>query len=164
LLLALVVANARGVVGLVQFGQMGMFAKFRGMDYARLDLRVLRGAEVDRVNCLLDQRPALDQENPAFARGLGPVFAPPNEPRVPPLHFEMFVPPSPKFDPAEYYRGVGCAMALKNGVPASAVERVPTHAFADAPAAAREGYEYCRSLPCMPPPTARGTDGHQEDE
>jgi hypothetical protein len=149
LLILVLIGNGRHLAAFIWPSQLDMLTRFRGLEYCRLDLNELHGPEVDRVNCLLDHYPAIWDGPRSFAAGMRTVFLAPNRFADPPLHFKDMRPPHPYTDRGEFYRGIGCAMALKTGVTDAAIRQIPVNdSYPEAHAQARDGYAFCAALSC----------------
>ncbi len=148
----LIVSHATLVTHLIRPSALGMFLKFRGDDYYKMRLPSVVGAEVDRVNCLLDADPPFINDE-SFRSGLGAVF--------PKSDLRNMLSASPRGDidiaavslgasGAEYarqfYFGVGCAVALRDVFTAGDIDNLSESDFTQARARAREGFTWCVNL------------------
>jgi len=110
------------------------------------------GPEIDRVNCLLDARLDFLRDMDAKA-GFGMVFKRFGyydccqlEPL--PVDYNYMHQDQNEHDPAAFYRGLGCAMALKDGVTTADLANVPDGDHPEALTWLNEGYSRCFELPC----------------
>ncbi|HPM75637.1 MAG TPA: hypothetical protein PK961_01000 [bacterium] len=152
LLAMVLLLNLGRIVSLVQPESIDTFHRFRGGDYYDNQFGSVIGPEIDRVNCLLDARLDFMQDMDAKA-GFGLVFKRFGyyeccqlEPQ--PVDYHYMRQDESARDPAMLYRGLGCAMALKDQITAVDLTNVPDGGHPEAFTWLTDGFSRCSALPC----------------
>lgn len=147
----LVLINLADIMPLIQPENGGMIWRYRGGTYYAKSLGSIIGAEVDRVNYLLDSYPEMLNESDE-QNGFGDVFyltgswiccqMYPFKYKYDLLNIEKVK------DMHAYFRMLGCALAFKTYEQPEMIDTMQTDEWPKAKDWMHAGYQLCAAMPC----------------
>ncbi len=154
LFLLLVFFHVKANLPFYQLSDMGVIRHYRGQEYYEKQIGSLIGEEVQAMNCLMDRLPSLIEE-PDFQRGVKSVFPFGGTYECCawnplPLNTRLWSDVECAGSKIEFWRGIGCAIRMKNA-PLGSLDNLAPCAGSEPKAAILEGYRQCDELTCMSP-------------
>lgn len=161
LFLAVLAPNLWAISPIIQPADMSMLLRYRGLSYYDRGIYNVLGDEVHQINCVLDELPEPMSDRKfisGFAYGFRMVELWEDflwQPFRPRYHLELMAPPNNEEDFELFYRGYGCAVAIKPNLDYAELDVIENKFGPGRRKFAETGYSLCATLPCLKEKTAK---------